>query len=632
MKRSIKKFLSLFLCLCFLTAVLVPNTVTKADALTFAIDDVDGSQWSTGASTVWTTGTFTAQYWVVLKASKVSYNVYKVTQIYGVGVKSVAVSGTDILVCVHSANAGFDNASKVAIGDTLSLYNITLRTKECNGGYVRVSSSYGITLSVGSTLGIDHASKRLTNVGYGTTAAALKTHITEATADITVKNTSGTVIADTAPLGTGYTVKTGTSAAYTVVVPSDVDGNANISGSDYLALQAHLCNVNALTGVKLAAADSNNDGNVTAADTLDLATVIKGGKDMEIKPLQSVAKTEPPVIEREKLTLNYHSRSFKASETAGTHSNTVISNGKLTLASGATSGYFTTNTVNIGTFKTMLMSWNAQTNGGKVSMSVSYEVNGGTWSGYLNWGTWSSASGVSGSKNNSNAYGSVDIDILSVASGYTTTGNIKIRCTITAVNGKVPVVDGFAVATPTMAKQQTVTTSSFPSAFQNNIANRSQMAAENGSIGNIICSPTSTAMAVEHMGTKVTSLTAARAMYDNVWGAYGNWSFACAYAGEHGYVAYLDFYDVNMMKYALSQGCVIGCSTNLTSSGHIVLMSGYKVVNGVEYFVCNDPNISGTSTNRTDYTVSYFSSVWQKSSYNNLGVVYVFQKVHDLNG
>ncbi len=631
MKRNIKKFVSLFLCLCFLAVVLVPNTVTKADALTFAIDDVDGSQWSTGASTVWTTGTFTAQYWVVLKASKVSYNVYKVTQIYGVGVKSVAVSGTDILVCVHSANAGFENASKVAVGDTLSLYNMTLRTKECNGGYVRVSSSYGITLSVGSTLGIDHSSKRLTNVGFGTTAGVLKTHITEATSTITVANAVGSAVADAAVLGTGYTVKTSSSASYSIVVSGDVDGNANVSSSDYLALQAHLSTVNVLEGVKFAAADSNNDGNVTSADTLDLASVIKKSKNMEVAALESVTKTEPPVIEREPITLNYHSRSFKASETAGTHNNTVISNGKLTLASGATTGYFTTNTVNIGSFKTMLMSWNAQTNGGKVSMSVSFEVSGGTWSGYLNWGTWSSASGVSGSKNNSNTYGNVDIDILSVNSGYTATGNIKIRCTITAVNGKVPVVDGFAVATPTMAKQQTVSASSYPSAFQNNVANRSQMAAENGSIGNIICSPTSTAMALEHLGTKVTSLTAAYAMYDNVWGAYGNWSFSCAYAGEKGYVAYLDFYDVDMMKYALSQGCVIGCSTMLTSSGHIVLMTGYKVVNGVEYFVCNDPNISGTSTARTDYTVDYFTSKWLKSSYNNLGVVYVFQGVHDLN-
>ncbi len=631
MKTTVKKIFCLLLCLCFLGVMMPAPIDGNADALTFSVDSVAGSQWTTGGSTVWTSGTWTAQYWVVLKASKVSYNVYKVTEVYGIGVKSVTVSGTDIIVCVHNQHADFAAASKVAVGDVLSLYNITLASATSNGGYVRVSSSYGLTISQGSELVVDHGNKYIQNIGAGTTAATLKTNICEATSSISVATAGGVNVADSGILGTGYTVKVGNGNKYTLIVAGDVNGDGAITGSDYLAVMNHVNGNSTLDGTELMAADADRSESVSSTDYIGITTYLKGASSMAVTELTHMTKTEPGVIEKPVLTLNYHSALFKAAEVSGTHSNTVISDGKLTLTSGATSGTFTTGTLNIGTFKTMLMSWNAKTNGGKISMAVSYELTNGAWSGYLNWGTWSSASGVSGSYNNSNTYGSVDIDTLTVSSSYTTTGNIKLRCTLTRVNGNAPLVDNFAVSTPTMPKKQTVNTSALPTAYQNDVPCRSQVAAENGSIGNIICSPTSTAMALEHMGTKVTSLTAAKAMYDNVWGAYGNWSFACAYAGEHGYVAYLDCYDVDMMKYALSQGCVIGCSTMLTSSGHIVLLSGYKVVNGVEYFVCNDPNISSTSTSRTDYTVEYFTSKWLKSSFDNLGVVYVFQGVHDLN-
>ncbi len=631
MKKALKTLLCLVLCLCFVSVLAPAPVVSNADALTFGIDSVNGSQWTTGGSTLWTTGTWTAQYWVVMKASKVSYNVYKVTQIYGIGVKSVAVSGTDIIVCVHNQHADFAKASGVAVGDVLSLYNINLNTGSASGAYVRVSSSYGLTLSQGSALKIDRSKNIIENIGFGSTAANLKTHITEATSSITVADKSGNAVADNTVLGTGFTVKCGSGTSYKLVVAGDINGDAAISSSDYLATMSHVSGSNVLENHQLLAADVDRSGSVSSTDYISVLTFIQGVSNMSVSKLPNMAKTEPGVITKPVVTLNYHSALYKASEVSGTHNNTIISNGKLTLASGATSGTFTTATQNIGTFKTMLMSWNAQTNGAKISMAVSYELTNGAWSGYLDWGTWSSASGVSGSRNNSNTYGSVDIDTLTVSSGYTTTGNIKLRCTLTRVNGNAPLVDNFAVSTPQMAKKQNPASYSIPTAYQNNVPCRSQVASENGSIGNVICSPTSTAMALEHMGTKVTSLTAAKAMYDNVWGAYGNWSFACAYAGEHGYVAYLDCYDVEMMKYALSQGCVIGCSTMLTSSGHIVLMSGYKVVNGVEYFVCNDPNINSASTSRTDYTVEYFESKWLKSSFNNLGVVYVFQRTHDLN-
>jgi len=360
-------------------------------------------------------------------------------------------------------------------------------------------------------------------------------------------------------------------------------------------------------------------------------------------PLNSVPKTEPGPIGTPPpvSNLNYHSKTFKLSETVGTHSDTVISNGKLTLAAGKTTGTFTTNDINIGAFNTMLGSWNAQTNGGRVSMAVQFELSGGTWStSYYSWGTWSSVAGVSGCSNLTGTHGKMDTDTLTVNSGYTATGKIRIKLTLTSGTG-VPVVDNFTVATPQLAKQNTVNTADLPGSVLHNVTMRSQVDPANGSIGSVICSPTTTAMALSWLGTNVTSLAAANAMYDNNWKAYGNWSFAAAYAGEKGYVAYVDYYDVNMIKYALSKGCVIGCSTTLTSSrsGHLVLVVGYKVVSGVEYFVVNDPNVSySANPPRKDYKVSEFTTSYLSGgpgfylhAGGTLGVVYVFQGVHDLN-
>lgn len=325
------------------------------------------------------------------------------------------------------------------------------------------------------------------------------------------------------------------------------------------------------------------------------------------------------------VTLNYHSKTFWLSEVSGTHSGTTLSGGALTLASGSTSGTFTSGTLNIGAFSTMVASWNARTNGGKVSLAVQFELSGGSWSGWYSWGAWSSTRGVSASSSTSGTHASVSVDTLDVNSSYTATGNIKFRLTLTNSNG-VPTVSNVSFATPQMAKQNTA--GAYPSYYLNNVPMRSQLASANGSIGNIICSPTTTAMALEYMGTYVTSLTAAYDIYDNNWKAYGNWSFAVAYAGEKGYTAYLDYYDVAMAKYALSQGVVLGCSTTLTSSGHLVLLTGYDEAN--DQFIVNDPNVSESSIKVTRYSTSYFTARWLKSSTANLGLVYVFQKDRDL--
>ncbi len=627
MKKVFLKTFSLLL-VAILTVCSLPVSVVDAAALTVEIDSINGSKGVSG-SYIWTTGTFDANYWVAIKAAYVSYNVYAVEAIYPSGTKSVTVSGTDILLVVHTGHAQIANANKIAVGDILSLYNINLSKGTCNSGYVRVTSSSGLTLDSESPLSISYASKIISGMGLGTTVSALKTHFCEATDELVVKKPDGTVASDNSYIGTGYTIESTDSGAYTLKISGDLDGNAQIDTSDYMIMTEGLIKGSLDTAEP--SGDVNGDGFINTSDALSVEYLISG-KSVGITPALTVlGKVEPEKIVVPEKELHYHAKTFKLSETNGTHSGTVISNGKLTLASGSTTGTFITGVIDIGTFKKMVASWNAVTNGGTVSLAVSFEVTTGSWSSYFSWGTWSSTSGLSGSASPSNSYGDLSVDILSVSSSYTTTGKIKVKLTLGQYNGKIPTVENFSIATPQMAAQQTVNASALPTTYLNDVPMRSQLMSSYGSLGNIICSPTTTAMALEHLGTKVTTLTAAYAMYDNNWGAYGNWSYAAAYAGEHGYVAYIDFYDTEMIKYALSQGCVIGCSTSLTSSGHLVLVVGYTVKNGVEYFIVNDPNVPESKIARTEYSVSYFESVWRRSDRGGFGIAYVFQGVYDLN-
>ncbi|MBQ4648073.1 MAG: C39 family peptidase [Clostridia bacterium] len=627
MTRKALKILALLMAICFVVCSL-PIITATADNLTVEIDSINGSK-SVSGSYIWTTGTFDATYWVAVEASYVSYNVYKVSAIYPSGSKSVTVGTNKILLVVHTSHAQFSNASQIALGDYLTLYNINLSTGTCNNGYVSVSSSFGLTISSDSALEIDYSAKEIGGIGIGSTVDALKTHICEATDGIVVKDTKGQEVKGSTQLGTGFTVQTESSDAYKLLVSGDLDGNAVVDSTDYIIVADGL-----MTGkldITSKEGDVNGDGVVNSTDVIVIDATVAGIGGSMVAALPTLDKKEPEEIVVPPKTLHYRATTFKPSEVTGTHSGTVLSNGVLTLASGSTSGTFTTDTINIGSFTKMVASWNATTNGGIVNMSVSYELTTGAWSPYMSWGDWSSTRGVSGSESPSNTYGETEVDYLWVASGYTTTGNIKIRLKLTKYNGGTPIIRNFSVATPEMPKKQTVNASALPTSYLNEVPMRSQLSSANGSIGNIICSPTSTAMALEHLGTYVTSLTAAYDMYDNDWGEYGNWSFAAAYAGEKGYYAFIDFYDPTMMKYALSQGVVLGCATSLTAAGHIVLVVGYKEVNGVGYYLVNDPNISPSNPVRTTYSASYFESTWLVSSRNNQGLVYVFQGVEDLN-
>lgn len=321
--------------------------------------------------------------------------------------------------------------------------------------------------------------------------------------------------------------------------------------------------------------------------------------------------------------LNFNSVTLKAKDFKGVFTSCYIDeNGRLTLENkdGVYFGSFESNVINVGAFKTMLVSWNSVCGNGKIEVLVSYETSDGVWSDYFSYGMWTDKDYFATSKSVANDFGKMNVDTLTVSK--TATGNIKLKINITKSGDNIPVLENVTIATPEM---KTALPDSYPDSFYNNVPMRSQYAVENGEDGGVMCSATTVAMALEYLGFNETTVDAGKGTWDKEFGGYGNWLFAVAEASSHGYFAFCDFYTEDMMKYALSQGCSIGCSTYLTSSGHIVLVVGYEVVDGVEYYIVNDPNVKADNPQVTKYTCEYFNSLWIKNEYNNTGVVYVFQ-------
>ena len=122
-------------------------------------------------------------------------------------------------------------------------------------------------------------------------------------------------------------------------------------------------------------------------------------------------------------------------------------------------------------------------------------------------------------------------------------------------------------------------------------------------IGGSICSATSLSMVLLYHGEKGLDVAdVAWGVRDYGAGKFGNWAFNVAYAGELGYNAYIDYFDIDAIKYAVSTGHPIVSSIrvkagqlaasgypNYTTNGHLLCVVGYEEKNGKKWLLINDP-------------------------------------------
>ncbi|HBL83570.1 MAG: hypothetical protein A2Y17_09485 [Clostridiales bacterium GWF2_38_85] len=322
--------------------------------------------------------------------------------------------------------------------------------------------------------------------------------------------------------------------------------------------------------------------------------------------------------------VTYRTTIYSVNKMTGQHNNTEVRNNVLTLTSKKMTGSFISNPIYVGQFDMLITSWSAKTFGGSVEISVAYELKDGTYSDYYSYGVWSSMPKASYSSISSDANGDMQIDTLYAKQN--TGSHIKLKITLSSEGAtENPILNYIAITGNTEPKKLI---SDLPEQVLIDVPQRSQMIIPE--IGNKICSPTSLSMVLEYLGSDFETIKVANGVYDSGAKIYGNWVFNTAFATEQGYDAYIDNFDMQALKYALSKGVPVICSiatsdkTQLEGSpmaypgGHLLVVCGYKTVDGIDYLIVNDPAASENNSVRRMYRVDQFERIWN-------GIVYIIQ-------
>lgn len=157
-------------------------------------------------------------------------------------------------------------------------------------------------------------------------------------------------------------------------------------------------------------------------------------------------------------------------------------------------------------------------------------------------------------------------------------------------------------------------------------------------IGGEMCSATTSAMLLTFMGEDFTKFDkefphryVAGLVADPGHNAptYGNWVYNTAAISAFGYRSYVKrVYSWEELKYHLAKVGPVGLSikgdTGLyKTGGHLIVVKGYKVVDGKTFVICNDPNINSRFGEGLFVEYSFPLDVFNNFS---RGVLYVVEK------
>ena len=139
-------------------------------------------------------------------------------------------------------------------------------------------------------------------------------------------------------------------------------------------------------------------------------------------------------------------------------------------------------------------------------------------------------------------------------------------------------------------------------------------------------------MVMAYYGVVEETEKVAMGTIDNGLSIYGNWSYNVAYAGEKGFDAFVLHCKGFESIYAyLSKGMPVVATIKIKEkealegalqaypSGHLIVITGYEVRNGVPYVLVNDPATSQIDGVARAYKLDQFMSAWKN-------IIYVIKK------
>lgn len=145
---------------------------------------------------------------------------------------------------------------------------------------------------------------------------------------------------------------------------------------------------------------------------------------------------------------------------------------------------------------------------------------------------------------------------------------------------------------------------------------------------NSICSPTSLTMTLKFHGKDVNLDQVTRGTLDSGNEAYGNWPQNVAFAGEQGMRAYTKkCKSINPVKNFISKGIPVVASVvsqekealeganSAFPHGHLMVVVGFDIKDGIEYIVVNDPAANSDAEVRKYYKLDQWVNVWRHYIY-----------------
>lgn len=310
--------------------------------------------------------------------------------------------------------------------------------------------------------------------------------------------------------------------------------------------------------------------------------------------------------------------------------------GSLLLREGSLTGTYTSPIVNTQTFDELVGSWNAITPGkSNVELKIQVRQNN-EWSQWFTYGRWGFGKFNGSISNQQDDIARMSIDTIKLKNGLGADAfKYQIGLTRKTNEDESPLLKLVAVTMKFKENMiETVDLTEVNWQTDIEVPVHSQMIVP--SIGNIICSPTSLTMLLNYYGISYTpSETAAKAK-DIGASLYGNWSYNVAVAGALDLEAYVSrLSSIDELKLLIAQGTPVAVSVTVKDSsqldglplrsdgesvmtypgGHLLVVRGFEVIDGIDYIIVNDPAARSDDEVHRKYKLDQFVNIWKNYVY-----------------
>ena len=309
-------------------------------------------------------------------------------------------------------------------------------------------------------------------------------------------------------------------------------------------------------------------------------------------------------------------------------------------------GIYTSQVINLKTFKRLLVSWNCETPKGtwievQARAFISYYDDNKNstyeWSDWLSFGKWGTHIKRSSKSPDSHLAKISTDEFIIKGSDMDTASKVQIRALLHSEDTNVtPSIRQFVISyknnTPRLKGIE------IPSNKIIDVPSYSQYIRDKN-IGSVICSPTSITMLLNRRNENLIVEETAWSCFDYDYEAFGNWLFNVAFASSLGYESFVEYGNLKSLKREIYSEYPVAVSvkyTNdinnleypyienapITTAGHILVVRGFEKKDGIDYVVVNDPAGKSNESVTRRYKLSEFESAWHRGS----NIMYI---IHD---